>query len=85
MSEHDGRKPPTAWLNQLREAGHWERLIEMAGQSLAVDPNDPETHRQIAWAYAASNRPAKMKPHVDFLLHTEPEHASSHHLAAVQQ
>ena len=36
-----------------------------------IDPNDPETHRQIAWAYAASNRPARMKPHVDFLLHAD--------------
>ncbi|MDR3404190.1 MAG: hypothetical protein P4L99_16955 [Chthoniobacter sp.] len=83
MSEHDGRKPPAAWLSQLRAAGHWDRLIEMAGRSLAVDPNDPETHRQIAWAYAASDRPAKMQPHVDFLLQAEPGHASSHHLAAV--
>lgn len=84
MSEHDGRKPPAAWLRQLREAGHWDRLIELAGQSLAVDPNDVDTHRHIAWAYAASNRPAHMKPHVDFLLQAEPDSTSTHHLAAVQ-
>jgi hypothetical protein len=68
MSEHDGGKPPAAWLEHLREAKHWDRLIAMAGKSLEVEPNDPVTHGHIAWAYAASDRPAKMWPHVEFLL-----------------
>src|ERR1700744_1623177 len=83
MSANDGGKPPAAWLQQLREALHWDRLIEMAGKSLAIDPNDPVTHRQIAWAYAASNRAAKMRPHVEFLLARETDDDASHHLAAV--
>jgi tetratricopeptide (TPR) repeat protein len=83
MSDHDGSKPPAGWLNHLREAGHWSRLIEMAARSLAVDPNDPETHRHIAWAYAHCNRFSEMWPHVDFLLKAEPDEPLNHHLAAI--
>jgi len=83
MNEHDGSKPPAGWLNQLHEAGHWNRLIEMAARSLAVDPNDSETHRHIAWAYAKSSRLLDMWPHVDFLLKAEPNEPLNHHLAAI--
>ena len=83
MNEHDGGKPPAAWLDHLREAKHWERLIAMATKSLEIDPDDPVTHRHLAWAYASSDQPAKMWPHVEFLLNRQPDEASSHHLAAV--
>jgi tetratricopeptide (TPR) repeat protein len=83
MNEHDGGKPPEVWLVHLREARHWDRLIALASKRLEADPNDPKTHRHIAWAYAASNRPTEMWPHVDFLLKTEADELGTHHLAAV--
>jgi len=83
MSEQDGAKPPIAWLNHLHEAHHWERLIKVASESLAVDPQDPETHRHIAWAYAATQRLPELARHVSFLLNADPDDARHHHLAAV--
>lgn len=85
MDEPDGSKPPLAWLNRLHDAGHWDRLIEMATRSLATDPNDADTHRHIAWAYAKTGRTAQMQKHVDFLLKAEPMDSRNHHLAAVYQ
>lgn len=83
MSATDRSKPPAEWLEQLSEAGHWDRLIEIASDSLAIDPNDPETHRQIAWAYAKTSRSAKLRQHVSFLLSVDPDDARHHHLAAI--
>jgi tetratricopeptide (TPR) repeat protein len=83
MSEEHPTKPPAAWLDHLHQAGHWPRLIEVASQSLQYDPNDSDVHRHLAWAYARTDAPARMKQHVDFLLRAEPDEIRNHHLAAV--
>src|ERR1700744_2839721 len=83
MSEHDGGKPPAAWLDHLHDASQWNRLVEIALRSLALDPNDPITHRHIAWAYAKTDRYPAMWPHLSFLLGVEPDEARNHHLAAI--
>src|SRR4030095_3616845 len=83
MPEDNPAKPPAEWLEHLHDAGHWRRLIEMASRSLSVDPNDADTHRHLSWAYAKTDQTAKMKPHVEFLLHAEPNEERNHHLAAV--
>lgn len=83
MSESSTTKPPVAWLQQLHDAGHWERLITIAMDSLAIDPNDPETHRFIGWAYAKVGRLPQMFHHVSFLLNFDPDDSRHHHLAAV--
>ena len=83
MSDEHPTKPPAAWLNHLHEAGQWPRLIDVAFQSLQFDPNDADVHRHLAWAYARTEAPARMKQHVDFLLRAEPHEIRNHHLAAV--
>jgi tetratricopeptide (TPR) repeat protein len=83
MPESDGSKPPAAWLSHLHEARQWTRLIELARRSLAADPDDAETHRQIAWAYAMTNRLPELRVHVDFLLKADPVDVRHHHLAAI--
>src|SRR5262245_51024837 len=76
-------KPPAAWLQHLHDAGQWDRLIEVAGQSLSVSPDDPVVHRHIAWGYAKLDQPNEMRPHVEFLLRDDPHEAQNHHLAAI--
>jgi tetratricopeptide (TPR) repeat protein len=83
LSDDDLSKPPSEWLNHLHEAGQWSRLVEIALRSLAVDPNDTDTHRHLGWAYAKMGRLADMKPHIDFLLTAEPDEPRNHHLAAI--
>jgi len=76
-------KPPPEWLQHLHDGKQWERLIEMAGKSLAAEPDDPVAHRHIAWGYAKLDRPHEMRPHVEFLLRDDPEDPKNHHLAAI--
>jgi len=83
MNARSEPKPPAKWLDLLRSSGQWERLVEMAKRSLAVDPHDPDTHRHLAWAYVNVNRFEEMAPHVEFLLRSEPDSELNHHLAAV--
>jgi tetratricopeptide (TPR) repeat protein len=79
----DRPKPPAEWLRHLHEAGQWQRLVEVAIQSLAVDPNDQPTHRHVAWAYAKMGKANAMAPHVEFLLRADADEPSNHHLAAI--
>ncbi len=76
-------KPPAAWLQQLHDAGQWQRLIDIACRSLEVDPLDAETHHHLAWAYLRVRQPEKMRPHVEFLLAHQPEEADTYQLAAL--
>ena len=85
MPNHTEPKPPKEWLEHLSSAGQWERLIEMGRKSLAADPHDCDAHRHIAWAYAKTDRPKEMQPHVEFLLRTDANDPVHHHLGAVYQ
>jgi len=83
MNNRGEPKPPAAWLDALHSSEQWERLIDIARRSLAVDPNDAGTHRHLAWAYAKTERFTEMAPHVEFLLRADPESVPNQHVAAV--
>jgi tetratricopeptide (TPR) repeat protein len=83
MIEQVQPKPPVAWLQHLYDAGHWDRLIEMAGKSLAAEPDDAQVHRFLAWAYAKLDRYQEMRPHVEFVLRDDAEEPRNHHVAAI--
>lgn len=80
----DRPKPPPEWLQHLHDARQWDRLIEVAKESLAADPDDDGAHRHLAWAYAKLGQPDKMVPHVEFLLGRDAGELEHHHLAAIQ-
>lgn len=83
MHDRDQPKPPAEWLHRIYEAGHWERLIEVASESLAVDPDDTYTHRLIAWAYLHTDRPAEANKHVSFVVGASPNDRDAHYLAGI--
>lgn len=76
-------KPPAEWLRHLHEVGQWERLIELGKQSLGVDPLEASVHRHLAWAYGKTGRFAQMRPHVEFLLGSDPGEPANGHVAAI--
>lgn len=73
MTEPAQPKPPAAWLDQLHEAGQWERLEKVARESLAADPHDAAAHRHCAWALVKLERAKEIEPHVSFLLAEDAE------------
>jgi tetratricopeptide (TPR) repeat protein len=82
---HERAKPRAEWLQHLHEAKQWERLVDVARECLAADPNDDAAHRHLAWAYARMDQPKKMAPHVEHLLRSNAENLDHHHLAALHR
>ena len=80
----DRPKPPPEWLQHLHDARQWRRLIEVAQESLAVEPDDVGAHRHLAWAHAKLGQAEKMAPHVEFLLGRDAAELEHHHLATIQ-
>src|SRR5207248_10101592 len=64
-------KPPAEWLRHLYGSGQWDRLVKVARESLATEPDDEAAHRYLAWGYAKMGRTKMMAPHVKYLLQAD--------------
>lgn len=82
MTPPDSR-PPMEWMDHLYRAGQWERLESTAADYLAGHPDDRLGHLYRGWALMKLGRAKEMRPHVEFLLHEDPEDVEHLRLAAL--
>ncbi|MBK1828339.1 tetratricopeptide repeat protein [Haloferula rosea] len=72
MATGDGGQG-AGFLHVLYQSGHDDQLIAEARRRLGLDPNDWSAHYYLCMGLCRLDRQREARPHLDFLLRTDPE------------